>query len=128
MRTSRLTHEFVRYIPERLSPGVLYISTEYATAMHLCCCGCGSKVVTPLSPADWQLTFDGESISLHPSIGNWSYPCQSHYWIRRNAVRWAAHWKPEQIAAARGSLSQPAAEDTSLLHRLLHRVRRLFSR
>ncbi|MDH2356437.1 DUF6527 family protein [Bradyrhizobium sp. SSUT112] len=24
--------------------------------MHLCCCGCGREVVTPLTPAQWRLT------------------------------------------------------------------------
>ncbi|MDH2348718.1 DUF6527 family protein [Bradyrhizobium sp. SSUT77] len=24
--------------------------------MHLCCCGCGREVVTPLAPAQWRLT------------------------------------------------------------------------
>jgi len=29
-------------------------------------------------------------VSLAPSIGNWSFPCNSHYWITGNEVRWAA--------------------------------------
>ena len=37
-----------------------------------CCCGCGEEVVTPFSPAQWQMSFDGEAVSLHPSIGNWN--------------------------------------------------------
>ena len=64
----------------------------YATTTHLCACGCGNKVVLPLSPADWQLYFDGERVSLTPSIGNWQFPCQSHYWIRRNGIFWADRW------------------------------------
>jgi hypothetical protein len=63
--------------------------------MHVC----GNKVVTPLSPTDWQLTFDGDTISLHPSIGNWAFECQSHYWIIRNKVKWAPKWSKEEIAA-----------------------------
>ena len=74
---------------------------EFATAVHKYCCGCGCEVVTPLSPTDWKLTFDGVSVSLSPSIGNWSFPCRSHYWIVNNAVRWAGDWSPEQIAACR---------------------------
>lgn len=96
-----LTHRFVTYIPERLEPGVVYVSIEFATVVHTCCCGCGSEVVTPLSPNDWKLIFDGETISLTPSIGNWSFPCQSHYWITLNTVRWARRWTPEEIAAGR---------------------------
>lgn len=86
--TVRFTHRFVEYIPDRPEPGVLYVSVPYATVVHRCACSCGNKVVTPLSPADWKLTFDGESITLYPSVGNYSYPCRSHYWIRRNLARW----------------------------------------
>ena len=84
----RFTHQFVDYIPERPQPGVLYVSIPYATVVHRCACGCGNKVVTPLSPADWKLTFDGESITLYPSVGNYSYPCRSHYWIRGGLAQW----------------------------------------
>ncbi len=98
-----LRHEFVEIIPDLLRDGVVYVSVLYATAVHKCCCGCGGEVVTPISRTDWQLTFDGESISLHPSIGNWSFACQSHYWIRRNEVRWAPRWSQERIAAGRAA-------------------------
>ena len=94
-------HEFVDTIPENLDDGVVYITITYATVVHLCCCGCKSEVVTPVSPTDWSVTFDGQSISLHPSIGNWSFPCQSHYWIRRNQVRWARRWTQDEIANGR---------------------------
>ena len=100
-RTEQLSPEFVEYIPERPAPGVLYVSRRYGTALHLCCCGCKNEVVTPLSPTDWKLTFDGESISLHPSIGNWSFPCRSHYWIRGNRIEWAANWTDSEIRAGR---------------------------
>lgn len=76
--------EFVHYMPKELNQGVLYVSMEYSLVMHLCACGCGEKVATPLSPEDWKLYYDGEAISLSPSIGNWDFSCMSHYWIRRN--------------------------------------------
>lgn len=101
MRREHLTHEFVEYIPERLCEGTIYISIPFATGTHKCCCGCGYEVVTPLSPTDWKLTFDGRSISLDPSIGNWSFPCQSHYWIKHNRVRWAPRWSRKEIEAGR---------------------------
>lgn len=101
MRRSRFAHEFVEFVPSQLEEGKLYVSVEYATAVHLCACGCGNKVVTPLSPAEWQLIYDGESISLHPSVGNWQFPCQSHYWVHRSQVRWAAQWSPRKIEAGR---------------------------
>src|SRR5574341_134807 len=94
-------HEFVDTIPDSLEDGIVYVSIRCATAVHLCCCGCESEVVTPLSPTDWSVTFDGQSISLCPSIGNWSFPCQSHYWIQCNRVRWACRWSEAEIAGAR---------------------------
>ncbi len=93
--------EFVDYIPDKLKNGVIYISIQYTTVVHKCACGCGNEVVTPLSPVDWSLIFDGQSISLNPSIGNWSFPCKSHYWIKNNEVKWAPRWSEEQIAAGR---------------------------
>lgn len=96
-----IKHEFVEFIPDELEQGTIYISIRFATASHLCLCGCGNKVVTPIRPTDWALIFDGKTISLHPSIGNWSFPCQSHYWIRNNRVKWAPKWSKEQIARGR---------------------------
>jgi uncharacterized protein DUF6527 len=98
MRRTSFDHEFVEFIPSELQEGVLYISIPYATAVHKCACGCGNKVVTPISPVDWQLLFDGDTVSLTPSIGNWQFPCHSHYWIKSNKVRWSGAWSPEQIA------------------------------
>jgi hypothetical protein len=96
-----LRHEFVEYIPNELEEGVIYISIKFATASHKCCCGCGREVVTPFSPTDWRLIFDGETISLDPSIGNWSFPCQSHYWIRHDQVKWAPKWTRDEIESGR---------------------------
>lgn len=96
-RRKELRFEFVEFVPEVLDEGVLYVSIPYATASHRCCCGCGSEVVTPISPTDWSITFDGVSVSLDPSIGNWSFPCRSHYWIRHGKVRWAAEWSSERV-------------------------------
>lgn len=101
MRRTSFDHEFVEFIPSELKEGVLYVSVHYATAVHKCACGCGNKVVTPISPADWQLLFDGDSISLMPSIGNWEFPCRSHYWIKADKIRWAKAWTPEEVASGR---------------------------
>lgn len=101
MLSRTLQHEFVEYIPAEPQQGVIYISIPFATAVHKCACGCGNEVVTPISPTDWKLTFDGESISLQPSIGNWSFPCRSHYWITRDRVQWAPRMSRSAIAAGR---------------------------
>lgn len=100
-RHEEIRPEFVDVIPDQLEEGVLYISVPYATVLHRCLCGCGAEIATPLSPTDWELTYNGESVSLNPSIGNWSYPCQSHYWIRRNRAHWARRFSSQQIAQVR---------------------------
>jgi hypothetical protein len=97
IRHTHLKHEFVEYLPEQLQAGVLYISMKYATAAHCCCCGCGEEVVTPFSPTDWSMTFDGETISLSPSIGNWNFACRSHYFIQSGCVVEAKTWTEEQV-------------------------------
>jgi hypothetical protein len=94
-------HEFVEFIPEELRAATIYVSIRFATVAHLCACGCKKKVVTPLKPTDWKLTFDGKTISLHPSVGNWAFPCRSHYWIRKNKVQWAADWSDARVEANR---------------------------
>jgi len=77
--------ELAEYIPEDLAPGVLYVSKEYETAVHLCACGCGEQVVTPLISSGWTFS-DGPTLA--PSIGSFSLPCRSHYWIRNGETVW----------------------------------------
>lgn len=101
MRQVQMLPKFVDFIPEVLDDGVLYIALRFSTASHKCCCGCGSEVVTPLTPTDWSLKKDGSLVTLHPSIGNWSYQCQSHYFIRRNRVVWAGPMTGQRIAQGR---------------------------
>lgn len=98
---SRLEHRFTTAIPEKLEHGILYVSMEYATAVHRCCCGCGEEVVTPFTPTDWRMDFDGETISLSPSVGSWTLPCRSHYIIKRGQVIEAGAWSEERIEAER---------------------------
>lgn len=107
MRTT-ISHEFVEVIPDQLDDGVLYVCIPYTTAVHKCVCGCGHEVVTPLARRQWSLIFDGETISLKPSIGNWSFPCRSHYWIHAGAVRKARAFSDAEIAILR-------TEDSELL-------------
>lgn len=91
----------VRYMPKELKPGVLYVSEEFGTAAHLCACGCGAKIRTPLGPTEWAIEETDSGPTLHPSVGNWQQACQSHYWIYQGEVIWSADWTPEQIAAGR---------------------------
>lgn len=101
MRQTFLRPQFVEFIPERLEDGVLYVSQRYRTATHRCCCGCGEEVVTPLGPTDWSLQITHGALTLHPSIGNWSFRCRSHYWIRNSKVVWAGSMTKKQIESGR---------------------------
>jgi hypothetical protein len=98
MKISSIRPQFSEFIPDKLDDGVLYISERYKTASHNCACGCGEEVVTPLSPVDWQLSKEVNSVSLYPSIGNWNYACRSHYWIRKNVICWAGSMTAKEIA------------------------------
>jgi Family of unknown function (DUF6527) len=101
MKRTTIKHEFVEFVPGELQEGTLYISIPYEMAVHLCACGCGIKVVTPISPPEWRLIWDGDTVSLYPSIGNWQFPCRSHYWIRSNRVEWARAWSEREILESR---------------------------
>jgi hypothetical protein len=93
--------EQVTLMPTQLESGVLYVSLEYGVAAHLCACGCGMKVVTPLGPTDWRFSDSNGRPSLWPSIGNWQLPCRSHYIIRNGEVLWARAWTKEEITQGR---------------------------
>ena len=90
-------HQFVEFIPDDIQEGILYISIPYATVIHKCACGCGNEVVTPLSPEDWQFTFDGKTVSLYPSIGSRNLMCKSHYWITQNQIEYEKNYHPNSI-------------------------------
>jgi hypothetical protein len=98
---NRITLQRVRYLPRELAPGILYVSEEFAVAGHLCACGCGNKVITPLGPAEWTFTERNGRPTLHPSIGNWQLPCRSHYVIAEGQIRWGDQWSEVQVVAGR---------------------------
>lgn len=119
MTVDRLIHEFVESFPDPLVPGVLYISLDYDTTAHLCACGCVQRVILPLFPTAWRFTYDGVAVSMSPSVGNWSFPCQSHYWIERGRIRWSTSWTSAQVQAGRDRTlrertGKPSSEDTSV--------------
>lgn len=103
---TRITLQRVKYLPRELAPGVLYVSEEFAVAGHLCACGCGSKVITPLGPAEWEFTERNGRPTLFPSIGNWQLPCRSHYVIGEGQIHWGDQWSDLQIAAGRRAEAQ----------------------
>jgi hypothetical protein len=92
----------VESFPTPLRPGVLYVSTMYSTAGHICACGCGREVITKLSPARYRVTFDGE-VSLSPSVASTGLPCSSHYFITRGEVDWHRELDTRQVARVRAA-------------------------
>lgn len=127
-----IDHKFVEFIPEQkeMEGGVIYISLEYDTAIHNCMCGCGEQVVTPLSPTDWKLTYNGESVSLYPSIGNWEFDCKSHYWVREGKVIWAEIWSEQRVLSGREADKRAKSHHYEhkeyLFHKLKAFLKRLF--
>lgn len=121
--------EFVESFPTPLEPGVLYVSTRFAVAGHLCPCGCGREVVTKLSPARYRVTFDGE-VSLRPSVAATGLPCNSHYFITRGEVDW--HSRLDATQAIRVQASDRHAVESQLApaskpnwwERIWHRLQR----
>lgn len=98
-RIEYLDPSFVDEMPAIKQEGILYISIGNAVAIHLCACGCGEEVVTPLDQPEWQQ--DGWDmkvdltaktlnpvVTLRPSIGNFNFPCRSHYYITKNKIEW----------------------------------------
>jgi len=95
-----------KHIERPLKEGVLYISKEYNTAIHLCICGCGVETVTPFSHIingrdhGWHFTFenDDQIVTLRPSIGNFSPPpYHAHYYITKNRIELCEPIRPELI-------------------------------
>ncbi len=88
MKIKRFRPAFVPQIPEIIDNGVLYVCLQYNICVHKCACGCGEEVITPIDPNEWKIEYNGESMSLSPSIGNWRFKCRSHYWIKNGEVLW----------------------------------------
>lgn len=92
---------YVESFPKALEDGVLYISRPFCTACHRCCCGCGTKIVTPLRHTEYRLMDVDGRVSLYPSVGNWNHPCRSHYVIRNGHVIRAGDMSQQKIDEGR---------------------------
>jgi len=101
--------KYVEHIPRDLDAGVLYVSKPFDTAAHLCACGCGTKIRTPLGPTDWHVKATRGGPTLSPSVGNWQEPCQSHYLIIKGEVIWARQWTKSEIREGREAEQRRAA-------------------
>ena len=101
MKASQFRLAEVESFPRPLQAGVLYYSERFSGAAHACACGCGMEVITPISPVQWRITRNAQGVSLRPSIGNWNFPCRSHYWIIDSSVHWSTDMTEDQIRARR---------------------------
>lgn len=97
MNELKLLH--VYYMPNDLKPGILYVSLEFKIAGHLCPCGCGNKIMTPIGANGWRFVESDKKPTLTPSLGNWQLPCRSHYWITDGIIEWSYQWTDEEISA-----------------------------
>jgi len=120
---STISLKLLNHLPIQLEANVLYVSEEFEVAGHLCPCGCGSKIITPLGINEWSLSVVEEKPTLKPSIGNWQLPCQSHYWIRKGEILWSNKWSDEEIEAGRLAEEQQRREYYDEMERTLsHQV------
>jgi len=71
-----------------MEEGKIYISELYKTSVHKCLCGCGEKVIMPIHPIHgWNLIKESnDKVSFIPSVGNYQFPCKSHYIITNNVA------------------------------------------
>lgn len=78
---------FLEFIPSKLEQGKVYISEENKISIHKCLCGCGEKVVMRLNNEGWKLEkHQSGKVTFYPSIGNYNFPCKSHYIITKNVA------------------------------------------
>lgn len=97
----RIELQRVRYMPKTLEPGILYFAEEFGAAAHLCACGCGTKIRTPIASTEWAIHEGPKGVTLCPSVGNWQQPCRSHYVITDGEVDWRGAWADAEIEAGR---------------------------
>jgi hypothetical protein len=121
-----MQHKFVEFIPSEIEQDILYISIEYDIAKHKCACGCGAIIVTSLAPSRWKLTYDGETVSLSPSIGNWSHPCQSHYFITNDKIVWAGSISKTAIQEVIKKDHESVKKHVQKSNRIIDKIKRLF--
>ena len=77
-----------------LEDGVLYVLPHCNCAIHKCMCGCKDVVVLAIDenngkePYFWGWTYTDGNVSITPSVGNFQFPCKSHYFLQHGKVKW----------------------------------------
>lgn len=87
LKSVNIVPEYVDLMPDydKMQEAVLYISEEREIAIHKCLCGCGNETVTPLGGGEnWEIVKGNGTVSLIGSVGNFNFPCKSHYIITAN--------------------------------------------
>ena len=85
MRTQNrvlVKYKKVEYIPKDndMDENTIYISDQYGISVHKCICGCKTITAMPLGENEWSYQIDtNNNISMQPSVGNYQFPCKSHY-------------------------------------------------
>ncbi len=122
-----MIHHFQDTIPksEQIEEGTIYISLKYNMTAHKCACGCGQLVPLPLSPNDWMVQYNGETISLSPSVGNGQLACGSHYIISSSKIVWLKKMNSAESSAQIKSESR-VINRTSFLTRLVNLFKKKF--
>src|SRR5258708_4785076 len=80
-------YQAVERIPKQLNSGVVYHTEEFEIAALLCACGCGHRVML-LVPDGHQVSSEGGTATVRPSIAVCDAPCKSHYFITAGRVEW----------------------------------------
>lgn len=74
-------------IPDDIEKDTIYISEEFGCSIHLCGCGCGSKIAIPIKTKEtsgWTLTKNPDgTVTFEPSMLHRG-GCKSHYYIRNS--------------------------------------------
>ncbi len=124
----RFLVEKVDLMPSVLRSGILYYSDEFEVAIHLCTCGCGTKITTPIGPTEWSITETPTGPTLYPSIGNWQLACKSHYFIRGGGVVWAPSWSNDEILSGRAEEARRRATHYEEIQPIQSWIKRLWNR
>ena len=137
MKTRTFRPIFVELMPEPhlVKAGELWISPKHRTINLRCPCGCDQLTVLSMHPTRWHINFDGKAVTLDGPTGGsiWTTSeCGSHYFIKQNAVHWAApisrHLKGAYEKVERARLLDAQPNPPSGLRRIARTVLAWFNR